>query len=85
MSAVAAGAAANCQCAYPCSPGEFPCPLGKKCNSQMFCVNDPCYGMNCPAVNGNGPTCIDNGNNTGTCVDICAATCDANNICARTA
>jgi uncharacterized protein (TIGR03382 family) len=44
----------NCQCAFACSPGEFPCPMGKICNAQNFCVADPCFGVTCPA-NPNDP------------------------------
>ena len=71
----------NCQCAYACNGGEFPCPLGKKCSPTMFCINDPCYGVTCPAVNGNVQSCFDNGDNTSKCVDTCSLQCDANNLC----
>jgi hypothetical protein len=72
----------NCQCAFQCSPGEFPCPLGKKCNAQNFCVNDPCYGQNCPDVNGNKQTCIENPPNTAQCVDLCSTvSCPAGYVC----
>jgi hypothetical protein len=69
----AGAACVNCQCAFPCNPlEEFPCPLGKKCDQTlMVCLNDPCYGVTCPDVNGNKQTCIDNGNNTSSCVDAC--------------
>ena len=26
----------NCQCAFACSPGEFPCPMGKTCLEQLL-------------------------------------------------
>ena len=75
----------GCQCAFQCNPGEFPCPLGKKClaegSSGNFCINDPCFGVTCPAVNGNAQACFDNGDNTSKCVDICSLTCNANNLC----
>ncbi len=64
----------NCQCAFHCSPGEFPCPLGKKCSADNYCISDPCYGINCPDVNGTKQTCKDNGDNTGSCVDVCSVT-----------
>jgi uncharacterized repeat protein (TIGR01451 family) len=71
----------NCQCAYPCGPGEFPCPLGKKCTSG-FCVADPCFNVNCPPVNGNHQSCVDQGNNMHACVDTCTLTsCSAPLIC----
>ena len=46
----AARRARSCQCAFPCSGGEFPCPLGKICNADNFCVNDPCFGVTCPTI-----------------------------------
>ena len=71
----------NCQCAFACSPGEFPCPLGKKCTNS-FCINDPCFNVTCPPVAGHKQTCIDGGNNTSTCVDACSiVTCPAAQVC----
>jgi uncharacterized protein (TIGR03382 family) len=71
----------NCQCAFPCSPGEFPCPLGKACNADHFCVADPCFNVNCPPVNGNMQVC-QNVNNLGTCVDTCSTvTCPGSLKC----
>jgi len=64
----------NCQCAFECSPGEFPCPLGKKCSANNFCINDPCYGKACPDMNGGKQACKDNGDNTASCVPICDVT-----------
>ncbi|CAN5534790.1 hypothetical protein BH11MYX1_BH11MYX1_10660 [soil metagenome] len=64
----------NCQCAFACSPGEFPCPLGKKCSVNQFCINDPCYGVTCPDVPGVKQACKDNGDNTSSCVDLCSIT-----------
>jgi uncharacterized protein (TIGR03382 family) len=71
----------SCECAFPCNPGEFPCPLGKKCSAQNFCINDPCYGKSCPPVNGNMQTCVDQ-NHVGVCVDTCSVTtCNLPLIC----
>ena len=64
----------NCQCAFSCSSGEFPCPSGKKCSANNFCINDPCFGVTCPDVNGHKQTCVDAGNNASACVDLCAVT-----------
>jgi hypothetical protein len=65
----------SCQCAYPCSGGEFPCPSGKKCDMSSgppgFCVPDPCFGVSCTTSSqGNAQSCYDN-NGTGQCVDTC--------------
>ena len=73
----------NCQCAFPCAQSEFPCPLGKKCDSG-FCVNDPCYGVTCPPMNGNAQTCIPDPSapNEPQCVDTCSQVmCGANQVC----
>jgi hypothetical protein len=73
----------NCQCAFPCAQGEFPCPLGKKCDAG-YCVNDPCFQVTCPAVNGNAQTCIPNPQmpNDYQCVDTCSTkTCPTNFVC----
>ena len=73
----------NCQCAFPCAQGEFPCPLGKKCENS-FCVNDPCFNITCPPVNGNAQQCIPNPQmlNDYQCVDKCSTiTCNAPFIC----
>ncbi len=44
----AAGASCtNCQCAFPCSQSEFPCPMGKTCINN-FCLADPCFNVTCP-------------------------------------
>ena len=76
--------AANCQCAAPCGGGEFPCPNGKKCVADL-CVADPCADKACPPVNGSVQTCIDNGNNTASCMDTCSlTTCGTNAICLGT-
>jgi hypothetical protein len=67
-----------CQCAFPCGGGEFPCPAGKICNADNYCVNDPCFGVNCPNdPQGNKETCKD-----GTCVLACSlVTCPTGTIC----
>jgi hypothetical protein len=72
----------NCQCAFPCGSGEFPCPLGKACVAG-YCVADPCYNVTCPAVNGNVQQCVANGN-APMCVDTCSivsASCGADEVC----
>ncbi len=74
----------TCQCAFGCALGEFPCPLGKKCeNTQAgdFCVNDPCFNVTCNPVNGNVQTCIQKpGSPTESqCVDTCSLVNDNNN------
>ncbi|NVB83127.1 MAG: hypothetical protein HOV81_32415 [Kofleriaceae bacterium] len=90
------GACVNCQCAFPCAPGEFPCPLGKKCDSlpdpndpngppQMFCVNDPCFQQTCqPDSMGNAQECVPKPNdpNDWMCQPICQpGHCTAPLIC----
>lgn len=51
------GQCIQCQCAFQCSQGEFPCPLGKKCDAG-YCVTDPCYGVTCgPDGQGNATVC----------------------------
>jgi Putative metal-binding motif len=71
---------ANCECAFPCADGEFPCSAGKQCVNN-FCVTDPCYGVNCPATPaGNKQIC-----QAGTCVEACGVTsCPAPLICLGT-
>jgi uncharacterized repeat protein (TIGR01451 family) len=70
----------NCQCAFPCGSGEFPCPFGKKCVGG-FCIADPCANVTCPPVNGNHQTCVDQGDNTHACVDTCSIMSCAPLIC----
>ena len=71
----------NCQCAFACSPGEFPCPAGKTCSAAGFCIADACFGVSCPPVNGNAQVCVQTGN-AGTCVDRCSqTTCPAGEVC----
>jgi len=38
-----------CQCAPPCSTGEFPCAAGRICDNGS-CVVDPCYQLNPPCM-----------------------------------
>ena len=67
----------NCQCAFQCAAGEFPCPLGKTCNAQNFCVADPCFNVTCP----NGQACTVNGNDH-SCVPVCdTVTCPVGLTC----
>ncbi len=71
----------DCQCAFRCSPGEFPCPAGKTCNDEGFCVADACFGVDCPPVNGNAQTCVQMGN-AGMCVNTCdTVTCGPGTVC----
>jgi hypothetical protein len=55
-----------CECVAHCNGGEFPCPTGKICVN-TYCVTDPCFGVNCPPMNGNLQLC-----QNGTCVDACS-------------
>jgi len=77
------GTCVSCQCAFGCAQGEFPCPLGKKCETQaggqQYCVNDPCFNVTCGPVNGNAQTCIPKPNfpNEAQCVDICSLVNDS--------
>jgi len=68
----------SCQCAFPCGTGEFPCPVGKMCNSDNFCVNDPCFNVTCgPDGQGNKQECKD-----GACVTSCSLiTCSPGTVC----
>jgi Putative metal-binding motif len=68
----------SCQCAFPCAPGEFPCPAGKLCNPDNFCVNDPCFNVNCgPDGNGDKQVCQD-----GQCVNACSLqSCPTGTVC----
>ena len=77
----------SCQCAFHCSPGEFPCPLGKKCKGAVpndFCVADPCFNVTCPTVPGIKQECIEDPNqsNSHLCVSACSqVTCQAQHVC----
>jgi hypothetical protein len=74
--------ASDCRCEFPCGTGEFPCPVGKKCDANNFCVDDPCYGKSCPPMNGNVQTCIEDANKQAQCVDTCTTvTCPAGQVC----
>jgi hypothetical protein len=66
-----------CQCAFPCEPGEFPCPVGRYCEDD-FCLLDPCYGVDCqPDGSGNQTECVD-----GDCVPSCdLVTCPQGQVC----
>ncbi|MCX5743936.1 MAG: MopE-related protein, partial [Proteobacteria bacterium] len=67
----------NCQCAFPCAGGEFPCPLGKRCDPNNFCVDDPCFGVDCPTIGNDARVC-----QNGTCVNVCSlATCTGGLLC----
>jgi MYXO-CTERM domain-containing protein len=68
----------SCQCAFPCGTGEFPCPVGKMCNADKFCVNDPCFGVTCgPDGMGNKQEC-----KNGQCVTSCSLlTCPTGTVC----
>ncbi|MBA3396234.1 MAG: hypothetical protein H0T89_26625 [Deltaproteobacteria bacterium] len=72
----------NCQCAFPCAEGEFPCPMGKFCKDQ-FCIADPCFGVTCPNVNGDKQVCRPNANgNAAVCVTACSiAQCNQGEVC----
>ncbi len=57
----------NCQCAFPCSTGEFPCPIGHLCSSDNFCLPDPCFGVDCSPDETGATTCV-----AGECVPVCS-------------
>ncbi len=67
----------NGVCASPCIEGEFPCPTGKKCETG-FCVDDPCFAVQCPAdAMGNAQSC-----SNGVCQALClTVTCPNNLVC----
>jgi len=77
----AGASCSNCQCAFQCSPGEFPCPLGKKCLNN-FCIADPCFNVNCPDdAGGDKNICVDN-LGLGVCVKACSTVnCAVGNVC----
>ena len=73
----------NCQCAFACVPGEFACPMGKICEGG-FCITDPCFGVDCPAVAGDLQACRPQMNNPTAyeCVSKCdTVQCASPNIC----
>ncbi len=62
------------QCVIVCKAGEFPCPTGYKCVSDV-CVPQRCAQVTCGA----GQHCDEA---TGQCVDLCAGVmCNAPSIC----
>ncbi len=67
----------NCQCAFACGPGEFPCPSGKICQNN-FCVNDLCFNKVCdPTPAGEKTLCLD-----GACVPACSQlNCSSTEVC----
>ncbi len=68
----------SCQCAFQCSTGEFPCPVGKICDSNNYCINDPCFNVTCdPDISGNKTECKD-----GACVVSCSlVSCPSGTVC----
>ncbi len=72
----------ECQCAYPCGEGEFPCPLGSACEHIEdvgdYCLVDLCYGVECvPDENGDKTECVD-----GECQRSCdLVTCPGGLVC----
>ena len=71
----------NCQCAFPCASGEFPCPVGNFCSSDNFCLPDPCFQVECLSDGeGNQTTCVD-----GDCVPVCSTlSCPSGTLCRGT-
>ncbi len=67
----------SCQCAAPCNAGEFPCPLGQRCDAG-FCIVDKCFNVNCPtAPNGDLTVCVE-----GQCERVCdSITCVGDFVC----
>ena len=67
----------QCQCAFPCAAGEFPCPEGLMC-SNGYCIIDPCHNVECiPDAQGYKTECAD-----GVCMRSCdLLTCPGNLIC----
>ena len=63
----------NCQCAFPCSQSEFPCPMGKTCINN-FCLADPCFGVTCPTVPGDLQVCKPKPGNPND--HVCVSACD---------
>jgi hypothetical protein len=77
------GKCENGQCAAPCLAGEFPCPAGKVCDANNFCINDPCFGKTCANdANGNLQTC---NSANGSCQPLCeTVTCPLGLVCRGT-
>ncbi|MBK9072699.1 MAG: hypothetical protein IPL79_17115 [Myxococcales bacterium] len=67
----------QCECAFVCAPGEFPCPLGRSC-IDGFCITDLCFDVVCePLPGGDATTCVE-----GTCLRACDITpCSAGTVC----
>lgn len=66
----------ECQCAAPCGVGEFACPRGKYCDNG-FCLDDPCFEVDCPPQNGDQYECVE-----GTCERSCdLVSCPAGFVC----
>jgi hypothetical protein len=64
----------HCQCAFPCSGSEFPCPTGRVCEDG-YCISDLCNEVACEA-------CQVCDSSTGQCVDRCVGrTCDDGLVC----
>jgi len=63
----------NCQCAFPCSQSEFPCPIGKTCIGN-FCLADPCFNVTCPTVAGDLQVCKPKPGNPND--HVCVSACD---------
>ncbi|HEY4056065.1 MAG TPA: MopE-related protein, partial [Kofleriaceae bacterium] len=79
-----------CQCAFPCAEGEFPCPTGKLCNANHFCVADPCFNVTCPQVQGDLQVCHPKPSNPADheCVSACdpsVITCPNTTVCFKPA
>jgi len=73
------GKCENGQCAVPCVDGEFPCPTGKVCDANNFCVTDLCFGIDCPNdADGNLQAC-----SNGTCQPLCQTVQCPNNLVCR--
>ncbi len=72
----------SCQCAFRCTPGEFPCPSGKYCDANNYCVADPCFNQVCDPVAGVPEVCVPTGPTTFDCVPICdTVTCSGTTVC----
>lgn len=67
----------QCECAFECSPGEFPCPVGRNC-IDGFCITDQCFGVTCePLPGGDATTCVE-----GECLRACDITpCGVGTVC----
>lgn len=58
-------------------------PARNDCTCRGLCITDPCFGITCPAMNGNKQVCqVNEAGNTGTCVNACdVADCPATFVC----